>query len=785
MPKAPRARHARSVISKKNHLIGACPVACILLPLLVACEASSEGTDPSNPAQADSNSTGTNPPSSTEDTGGEPPHGIRLPLPSDEEIKLLPKDGGKEFNRLIFESSPYLLQHARNPIDWRPWGKEAFAEAAKLDKPVFLSVGYTTCHWCHVMEHESFEDEEVAALMNKHFVCIKVDREERPDVDNVYMTVTQMMTGRGGWPMTVLMSPQKVPFFAGTYFPKSDMKQLLPHFSAVWENQRSEVKKVGEAITKSLRELQSGQAGGDLNSTHLDACYQGLSRSFDPVHGGFSVRPKFPTPHTLGFLLRYHQLTGEKRALEMVTTTLREIRLGGVYDHVGFGLHRYSTDERWLVPHFEKMLYDQALFALANLECHQVTNDPFFLDSCKDTLAYVMRDLTSPLGGFYSAEDADSEGEEGKFYLWSEEEAREALGKENGDFYAGVFNFEKEGNYLDEATRKKNGRNIPHLNAPLSELSDKHDMKPREFLAKVENIREKLFERRKSRIHPQKDDKVLTDWNGLMISAFARCGRALDEKAYIQVAGKAADFCLKELRGKNGRLLKRWRKGKAGLPAHLEDYAFFTQGLLDLYEATFDPGYLKAAKELTDLTLVHFEDKEKGGFFLTADDGEKLLIRAKEIYDGAIPSGNSVMALNLLRLNKVSGDKKYLDCANRLFSAFSGFLEKNPQGAEVLLHALHFALAEPSEIVICGESEDAKTQALIREINGRFLPASVLLLRKPENPSEELLKLAPFLRHQKMVNGLPTVFICQNQTCERPENNPAKLAARLEKKSSP
>lgn len=773
------------MISKNNHLIGACSIVFILLSLFVACEVSSQANDPANPATADSNSTGTIQQSPTGGKTGDISHGIRLPLPSAEKIKLLPKDGGKEFNRLIFESSPYLLQHARNPIDWRPWGKEAFAEATKLDKPVFLSVGYTTCHWCHVMEHESFEDEEVAALINKHFVCIKVDREERPDIDNIYMTVTQIMTGRGGWPMTVLMSPQKVPFFAGTYFPKSDMMQLLPHFSNIWKNERAKVKEVGEAITQSLQELQSGQAGGDLNSTHLDSCYRGLSKSFDPVHGGFSVRPKFPTPLTLGFLLRHHQLTGEKKALEMVTTTLRKIRLGGVYDHVGFGLHRYSTDERWLVPHFEKMLYDQAFFALANLECHLVTNDPFFLDSCKDTLGYVIRTLTSPEGGFYSAEDADSEGEEGKFYLWSEEEVTNALGQEDGEFYAKVFNFEKEGNYLDEATHKKNGRNIPHLKVPLSELAAKHKMKPKEFLAKIKSIREKLFERRKSRIHPQKDDKVLTDWNGLMISAFARSGRALDEKEYLKVARNAADFCLKELRSKDGRLLKRWRQGKAGLPAHLEDYAFFTQGLLDLYEATFEPKYLKAAKELTDLTLVHFEDKGKGGFFLTANDGEKLLIRAKEIYDGAIPSGNSVMALNLLRLNKVSGNKKYLDSANNLFSAFSGFLEKNPQGAEVLLHALHFALAQPSEIVVCGKRTDEKTENLVREINSRFLPASVLLFREPENPSEELLKIAPFLKLQKMANDMPTVFICRNQTCERPENNPAKLATRLDKEYSP
>lgn len=771
MPKDPLTGHARFVITKNTHLLGPCSFVLALLLILVACEVevSSKETDPAKLA------------SSTEGVNEKPAHGIRLPLPSAEKIKLLPKDGGKEFNRLIFESSPYLLQHARNPIDWRPWGKEAFAEAAKLDKPIFLSVGYTTCHWCHVMEHESFEDEEVAALMNKHYVCIKVDREERPDVDNVYMTVTQMMTGRGGWPMTVIMSPEKVPFFAGTYFPKSSMMQLIPHFSTVWQKERPKVSEVGQAIMQSLRELQSGHAGGDLNATNLDACYQALRSSFDRKHGGFGQQPKFPTPHTLGFLLRYHHMTGEEEALDMVKTTLRKIRLGGVYDQVGLGLHRYSTDEIWLLPHFEKMLYDQALFSLANLECYQVTGEPFFLDSCKDTLEYVMRDLTSPSGGFYSAEDADSEGEEGKFYLWSIPEIKDALGEQDASLFSAIYGFEKEGNFLDEATREKNGRNIPHLQVPLSELAQKHDMKPKEFLEKIEKMRKKLFALRKGRIHPQKDDKVLTDWNGLMISAFARSGRALDEKKYVETARKAADFCLKELRTTNGRLLKRWRKGQAGLPAHLEDYAFFTQGLLDLYEATFEPAYLKAAKELTDLTLVHFEDKKDGGFYLTADDGEKLLIRAKEIYDGAIPSGNSVMALNLLRLNKVTGDKKYLESANNLFSAFSGFLEKNPQGAEVMLHALGFALGPPSEIVLCGERKDKRTQALVAEINRRFLPTSVLLFREPESPSEELLKIAPFLKHQKMVDGRPTVFICRDQTCDRPENNPKSLAGRLDK----
>jgi len=769
------------VISNITRLTRVNWIVLSLAAWLVGCEALSNADAPPALLAKETNSSVVSPQAKAEKNT----HGGRLPLPHQDEIDRLPKDGGKEFNRLIFESSPYLQQHARNPIDWRPWGKEAFAEAVKLDKPIFLSVGYTTCHWCHVMEHESFEDEEVAALMNKHYVCIKLDREERPDIDNVYMTVTQMMTGRGGWPMTIIMSPEKVPFFAGTYFPKKSMMQLLPHFSKIWREEKEKAKEVGQAIMKSLHELQAGQVGGDLNATHLDACYQSLRRTFDRTHGGFGESPKFPTPHTLGLLLRYHRFTGEKEAVEMVRTTLKKIRLGGVYDQVGLGLHRYSTDKEWLVPHFEKMLYDQALFALANLECYQVTGEPFFLHSCQDTLEYVRRELTSPEGGFYSAEDADSEGEEGKFYLWSEEEVREALGKEDGDFYAKVFNFEKEGNYLDEATRRKNGSNIPHLKAALSELTKTDAATDEQFLARIEGLRKRLFASREDRIHPQKDDKVLTDWNGLMISAFARSGRALDDKNYLELAKNAADFCLKELRAKDGRLLKRWRKGKAGLPAHLEDYAFFTQGLLDLYEATFDSRYLKEAKKLIDLTLVHFEDKEEGGFYQTANDGEKLLVRAKEVYDGAIPSGNSVMALNLLRLGKITGNDAYLDSANALFSAFAGFLENNPQASEVLLHALCFSLSSPAEIVVCGDKKDHRTQALMKEINQRFLPSSVVLFRSSESPDEALFKIAPFLKLQKMANDAPTVFICRNQTCDRPVNKAKVLAERLDQERTP
>ncbi|MEC8043786.1 MAG: thioredoxin domain-containing protein [Verrucomicrobiota bacterium] len=688
----------------------------------------------------------------------------RQALPSPSEIANLPKDGGDEFNRLIFESSPYLLQHARNPIDWYPWSDEAFNLAKKTDRPIFLSVGYTTCHWCHVMEHESFEDEAVAAVINENYVCVKVDREERPDVDNVYMTVTQMMTGRGGWPMTVIMSPEKIPFFAGTYFPKDSMMQLLPHFAKVWREDREKAKEVGNAIIKSLSELQANQAGDDLNSTHLDACYRSLVNNFDQTHGGFGRQPKFPTCHTLSFLLRYHLRTGDENALKMVEETLKNIRQGGIYDHVGLGIHRYSTDQEWLLPHFEKMLYDQALFVIANLECHLVTGNPFYLASCRDTLNYVTRKMTSDEGGFFSAEDADSEGEEGKFYLWSTKEIESILGAKDGKKYSARYQFQQDGNYLDEATHQKTGKNIPHLNQNLTEEDD-------EF----EEMRIKLFEEREKRIQPQLDDKVLTDWNGLMISAFARCARSLNDKAYLQIAQKAADFCLSKLRTKDGRLVKRWRRGKAGLPAHLEDYAFLVQGLLDTYEASFETKYLKASIELTDIAIDLFEDEQNGGFFLTADDGESLLVRPKEVYDGAIPSGNSVMAMNLARLSKMTGVRKYEETLFRLFSAFSGFLEKNPQGAELLLQALDFMLSSPLELVLAGDPNKPDTQKILQIINRRFMPSKILLLRDSVKEDSELYDLIPFVQNHKEIDGKATLYACRNQTCDHPRTDPQEI----------
>lgn len=712
----------------------------------------------------------------------------RKPLPSPEEIAKLPPDGGPKYNRLVFEQSPYLLQHAANPIDWYPWGKEAFEKARKEDKPVFLSVGYTTCHWCHVMERESFEDEEVAALMNKWFVCVKVDREERPDIDNVYMTVTQMMTGRGGWPMNVVMTPDKKPFFAGTYFPKvsrfnsTGMMDLLPQLHDAWVNQRPKIGEITEVIVKDLAQASGVHPGESLDESAFRAAFTGFRRSYDSVNGGFGNRPKFPTAHNLSFLLRHHQRFKEPVALAMVENTLTKIRLGGVYDHIGLGIHRYSTDERWFLPHFEKMLYDQALFVIANLECHQITKGESYARNARETLAYVLRDMTDGAGGFYSAEDADSEGEEGKFYVWTREEVVEILGEEASDLFFKVYNFTHEGTFIEEATRERTGTNVPFLNDPLDVLARQMGKPEKELSEALDASREKLFKVREKRIHPQKDDKILTDWNGLMISAFAQASQTFDDPAYLKAAVDAADFCLSTLRRKDGRLLKRSRLGVAGLPAHLEDYAFLIHGLVDLYQASFDERYLREALSLTDLTLKHFWDHDGAGFFLTADDGEKLLVRAMESYDGALPSGNSIMALNLVRLSRATGRTAYEEKAQALVQAFAGAIARSGQGHTQWLSALDFAIGPSLEIVIAGDPKDKEVQAMLKTVRERFLPNKVLLFR-PMEENPPIVKLAPFLENQVAADGKPTAYVCREQVCEKPVHTAKELAALLDERT--
>jgi len=723
------------------------------------------------------------PSAATSDEGG------RKPIPPPATIASLPPDGGLEFNRLVFEKSPYLLQHAGNPVDWYPWGEAAFARARAEDKPIFLSIGYSTCHWCHVMERESFEDAEVAALMNKDFVSIKVDREERPDVDHIYMTVTQALTGSGGWPMTVILTPDRKPFFAGTYFPKrgrfgrAGMMELLPALAEAWKTRRTEIERSAEEIAGSLRALNArlARSAGDepLNELTLRRGFHQLRGSFDADRGGFGSAPKFPTPQNLMFLLRYARRTGDAEATAMVEKTLTEMRRGGLFDQVGFGFHRYSTDPDWLLPHFEKMLCDQAMLALAYLEAYQATGAAPFAETARQTLDYVLRDMVGPEGGFYSAEDADSEGEEGKFYLWSVDEVTNLLGPETGSLFARVYQFEPEGNFRDQATGQRTGSNIPHLRRSLGQWAAELDLSESDLGQRLESARRKLFDVRKGRIHPLKDDKVLTDWNGLMIAATARAGATLGEPRYAEAAARAADFVLARLRDDRGRLLKRYRQGEASLPAHLEDYAFLAWGLVELYETTFEVRYLRQAGGLVDHMLARFWDAEAGGFFLTAEDGEPLLVRPKEVYDGAIPSGNSVAALVLLRLARLTGRMELEDRAQALFRAFSGPVAANPAAHAFVLLALDFALGPTYEIVIAGRPEAEDTLALLAALRGRFIPNKAVLLRPEPADAPPIVDLAEFTRPQRALDGRAAAYVCRNFVCRAPTTEPEAMLAAL------
>ena len=691
---------------------------------------------------------------------------VRLPLPTPEEISKLPADGGAEFNRLIFEKSPYLLQHVRNPVDWWPWGDAAFEQARKEDKPVLLSIGYATCHWCHVMEHESFEDEEVAALINEHFIPVKVDREERPDIDEVYMQITQGITGSGGWPMTVALTPDRHAFFAGTYFPKESVagrpgiKRIVTELGKAWRERREEVIESSLSVSAQVAQMMGASPGGDLDKGIFDVAFAQFSSRYDSEKGGFARAPKFPVPPNLFFLLRFHQRTGNEQALEMVEKTLTEMRRGGICDHVGFGIHRYATDADWLLPHFEKMLYDQALVTMANLETYQVTGKECYARTAREILTYVQRDMTSPEGGFYSAEDADSEGEEGKFYVWSNAEVKEVLGEEDGEFYIETFNFEEEGNFLEEATRVKTGMNIPHLKEEL--LDEKRE--------RVEALRQKLFEHREKRIHPQKDDKILTDWNGLMIAAFARAAQALDDEGYAEAASRAADFVLEVLTTEEGRLLKRYREGEAGLTAHLEDYVFMIWGLLDVYETTFDLKYLEKAIEFQAVVDEQFWDETEGGYFTVADDAEQMIVRAKKLYGGSIPSGNSVAIGNLVRLHRMTGQPHFATRGDELIRAFSTELEQNSMVYPLALTFLDFHFGPSHEIVISGGDSDEMIGALRKP----FLPNKVILRRTEEN-AEALSKLAPFTENQGSRDGQATAYVCQGFACQLPTTEVAKM----------
>lgn len=712
-------------------------------------------------------------------------------LPSPEDIQKLPPDGGPDFNRLIHENSPYLLQHAANPVHWYPWSDAAFAAAREQNKPVFLSIGYATCHWCHVMAHESFEDPAVAAVFNNHFICIKVDREERPDIDHVYMTVTQAISGSGGWPMSVFLTPDRKPFFAGTYFPRKSrygrpgITDLLERIATLWRDNQNDLLRDAEALTGQLSQIGRNDPGNDTpgepSAANMDRAYARLAGMFDETYGGFGAAPKFPSPHQMTFLIRYWHRTGKDRALTMAEETLGAMRRGGIFDHIGFGFHRYSTDRAWLVPHFEKMLYDQAMLALAYIEAFQATGNDCYASAARDILTYVLRDMTSPSGGFYSAEDADSEGEEGRFYLWDPAEVKSVLGVDDGDMFCRLFNIRDGGNFRDEATGEKSRRSIPHLTMVPEDLSvaATFGMAPDDFLQWIERMRNKLFRHREQRIHPMKDDKILTDWNGLMIAAMARAGRALQDDEYTQAAVRAADFVLTHLRDDDGRLLKRYRNGDAAFPAHLDDYAFMIRGLLELYESGFQSRYLREARLLTDQAMARFGDSEGGGFYLTAEDGETLLFRDKPAYDGAIPSGNSIMAMNLIRLYRMLDAPEYLSAAEALFKALAGPVQRGPSAFCQMLQAVGEAASPPETIVIAGVPNRRDTREMIAAVRKGYHPNRVVLFRPDsEDPGDslpEISELAPRTADQRMVGGKATAYVCRDFTCRPPVTDPSLI----------
>jgi uncharacterized protein len=665
-------------------------------------------------------------------------------------------------NALIREKSPYLLQHAHNPVDWQPWGEEAFRQARDEDKPIFLSIGYSTCHWCHVMERESFESQEIAELLNRWFVPIKVDREERPDVDRIYMTFVQAATGSGGWPMSVFLTPDLSPFFGGTYFPRSGFHEVLERVAEAWRRDREGILASSRHVMQQLAdaaEAASGAAAPDIAA--LDAGFHAFRREFDPRHGGFGGAPKFPRPAVYSFLLRYWERTGNAEAREMALATLNAMACGGIHDHLGGGFHRYAVDERWHVPHFEKMLYDQAQLAVAYLEGYQVSGDGHHAAVARDILDYVLRDMTDAEGGFYSAEDADSEGREGAFYLWSREEIERALGPPDAERFCRHYGVEQAGNVRDDPHGEFAGLNILYETGAGAGL---------------EALRNKLLEVRSRRVRPHRDDKILTAWNGLMLSAFAKGAQVLEDGRYLEAARRAAEFLLSRLYNREeATLLRRYRDGEAAITGFLDDYAFFVQGLLDLYETAFDTGFLDVAVKLTETQLARFEDRERGGFYTTLAGDTSLALRMKDDYDGAEPSGNSIAILNLLRLAGITGRSSYRETAERALRAFSAFLAAAPSAAPRMLASLASSVARPRQIVLAGAKDAEDTRLLLRVLRRRFSPNQVVLLVDSEAARRFLSAYSPAIAAMQPVNGAATAYVCEGYTCRLRASDPQEL----------
>ncbi len=679
----------------------------------------------------------------------------------------------RQANHLIGEKSPYLLQHAYNPVEWYPWGEEALARAKRENKLIFLSIGYSTCHWCHVMEEESFEDEEIADLLNRYFICIKVDREERPDLDAIYMTAVQALTGRGGWPLNLFLTPELQPFYGGTYFPPEDqlgrpgIKTIVHLVAARWKETPADIRRNGERLTEVIRKASpvlKDESGQELPPDFPDRAVAAFSESYDSVYGGFGRPPKFPQATVLGFLLRAYHRTGKADTLTMVENTLRHMARGGIYDQLGGGFHRYSTDNKWLIPHFEKMLYDNALLSRVYLEAFQITGKSEYRTIARQTLDYVLREMTDPGGGFYSAQDADSDGEEGAFYVWTPDEVESLLDRKRAKIFNQLYGVTPKGNFDDDTS-------ILHL-ATKSELPD-------EKQGLLAEAREILLQARSKRIPPHRDDKILTAWNGLMIGSLAYAGQVLNAPAYTAAAVKAAYFIMDNLATNHG-LLRRYRDGVAGIPAYLTDYAFLVQGLIELYQATFEPQWLTMALKLNRAMLERFTDAKGGGFFFSRQGDPTLIVRSKKIHDGALPSGNAAALLNMLRLSEFTEDAALRDKAAKILIRLAEPALSSPGAYAQTLTALNFLRGPHMEIAVAGFPGHTTTRALLHAVRRPFLPNKVLAFTIDGEPGRR--NPVAFLAGKVPIAGKPTVYICRDSTCKRPLTDPREVRQALQRK---
>ena len=687
------------------------------------------------------------------------------------------KNTPKHTNRLIDETSPYLLQHAHNPVDWYPWGEEALNLAKELDKPILLSIGYSACHWCHVMERESFENEEIAAIMNKHYINIKVDREERPDLDEIYMSAVQIMTGSGGWPMTVFLTPDRKPFYGGTYFPPDDrygrpgFPKLLVAVKDAYQNKRADIDEQAEKLVSHINQISNPKSVDDLllDDKIIEQAFYHYQNRFDSQHGGFGQAPKFPPGMGLILLLRYWKRSGNSRALHIVEFTLEKMARGGMYDQLGGGFHRYSTDEIWLVPHFEKMLYDNSLLTVAYLEAFQATSKPFYREVVEETLDYVLREMYNQQnGGFYSTQDADSEGVEGKFFVWTPGEVEQILGQADAKIFCDFYDVTDHGNFEHQ--------NILWVKTPADLYAKKIKIDQANLVNILNRCKKKLFEIRDKRIKPGLDDKILTSWNGLMIRSMGLAYQILGDLRYLEAAEKSAKFILTELVRKDGHLLRTHRAGKSHLNACLEDYSYFIAGLIELYQASFDPYWLREADRLNQIMISQFWDPQNGGFFFTGKDYPELIVRSKSAYDGATPSGASMAIHVLLRLAILLNQPDLIEKAKTTFSLYDHAMKTAPSGSAQMLCGVDFLIDTPKEIAIIGNPLSEQTQEILKDIHRRFVPNKVVALLNPNTEDRQKIEeLIPLLASKTSIDGKTTIYVCQNYACQLPTTDVGDL----------